>query len=78
VRIDKPENAEKFKKTVVGIPPILECHHITGPYDYLLKVLVEDTDALEAFVGELKSLEGVVSTSTAVVLSTLKEKVNRY
>lgn len=78
VQIDKPENAERFRNSIAEIPSILECHHIAGPYDYLLKVLLEDTDALEAFMSSIKNIRGVVSTNTTVVLSTLKEKTNRY
>ncbi|NCB50495.1 MAG: Lrp/AsnC family transcriptional regulator [Clostridia bacterium] len=75
--IDRPENVENFRKSIDDTSSILECHHIAGPYDYLLKVLVEDTAALEALIGGIKNIRGVMITNTAVVLSTLKEKVNR-
>ena len=56
---------------------MLECHHVAGQSDYLLKVLVEDTDALEAYIsGYLKGIPGVVSTTTIINLTTLKEEIN--
>ena len=53
---------------------ILECHHVAGGADYLLKVRVSSLRALEALVSDaLKSIDGVASTRTTIVLSTLKE-----
>lgn len=56
---------------------MLECHHIAGPNDYLLKVLVKDTDELEEFISrKLKKIKGVVSSNTFIRLWTLKEEIN--
>ena len=79
VRIDSTEHIEPFREAVLRFPAVLECHHIAGPYDYLLKVLVEDTEGLEEFLsGSLKRISGVAGSNTAVVLSTLKERINPY
>ena len=54
---------------------VLECHHVLGPYSYLLKVKVEDAAALEHLLSRrIKSSGGVSQTMTAVVLSTSKEE----
>jgi Lrp/AsnC family leucine-responsive transcriptional regulator len=51
---------------------------MAGDYDYLLKVLVRDTTELEDFLSrQLKGIEGVQKTNTQIVLSTLKEEINR-
>ena len=56
---------------------VLECHHVAGQSDYLLKVLVADTDELESFISDfLKGIPGVVSTTTIINLTTLKEEIN--
>jgi len=74
VTVDGPRYASIFKETVNAQPQIIECHHITGEYDYLLKVLVEDTSALESFISQvLKNDHGVIRSNTLVVLSTLKQ-----
>lgn len=53
---------------------ILECHHVTGQWNYLLKVRVADTQALEQFLArELKTIEGAIRTETIIALSTTKE-----
>lgn len=79
VQIDKTDNIENFRESIQHISPVLECHHIAGPYDYLIKVLVEDTAALEDFLSHsLKKIPGVINSNTTIVLSTLKEKANWY
>jgi Lrp/AsnC family leucine-responsive transcriptional regulator len=55
-------------------PEIQEAHHITGPHSWLLKVRVRNTAALQALLStSLKTLDGVLSTETIVVLETAKE-----
>ena len=69
---------DPFRQAVVEFPQVLECHHIAGDYDYLLKVLAAGTDELENFLSRrLKSIKSVVKTNTLIVLSTLKESINR-
>jgi Lrp/AsnC family leucine-responsive transcriptional regulator len=59
---------------VIKLPEIQECHHVTGDYDYLLKVRCASTAALETIISDrLKSVAGVARTTTIVALSTVKE-----
>lgn len=77
VRLDKSEDVPHFQETILGCDWVLECHHITGEYNYLLKVLVEDMDKFEVFLTHfLKKITGVGLTNTMVVLSTTKEEYN--
>lgn len=77
INIDKTENIEKFRKTIVKYNSVLECHHIAGEYDYLLKLLVKDTKSLENFISNnLKTIRGVIKSNTIIVLSSLKEDIN--
>lgn len=77
VNLDKTESIEGFRKSIVATSNVLECHHVAGTYDYLLKVLVEDTRRLEDFLSKtLKKSQGVISSNTIICLSTLKEEVN--
>lgn len=77
VNIDQTSNVENFRKQIVKSSSVLECHHTAGQHDYILKVLVKDTNSLEDFISkELKSIKGVVNTNTIIALSTLKETMN--
>ena len=71
------QRAQAFRDAVIRQPCVLECHHVAGAYDYLLKVAVEDMRALEAFITQtLKTIPGVTGTNTIISLSTLKEEIN--
>ena len=64
----------QFLATVAALPAVLECHHVTGEFDYLLKLRCVDTAELERLVNdELKGKAGVAGTRTLIVLSTAKE-----
>jgi Lrp/AsnC family leucine-responsive transcriptional regulator len=77
VIVDKTENIENFRNTIVKYNSVLECHHLAGEYDYLLKVLLEDTKALENFLANvLRKIEGVNKINTIISLSSLKESIN--
>src|SRR5882757_5280955 len=49
-----------FLKRVAAAEQVLECHHVTGAWNYLLKVRVKDTRALELFLASvLKQVKGL-------------------
>lgn len=52
---------------------ILECHCITGEYQYFLKILTENTRTLEALLIRIRNQTAVVRSSTFISLSTQKE-----
>lgn len=49
-------------------PEVLDAVHLTGGWDYLLRVQVEDPAGLDAVVTELKAALGATQTETRVVL----------
>lgn len=78
VNIDYEANIEPARDAIVAIPEVLECHHMAGEYDYLLKVLLEDTEELEFFISrKLKKIKGVMKTNSTISLLTIKEVANR-
>jgi Lrp/AsnC family leucine-responsive transcriptional regulator len=74
VVIDRPEHERPFRARIAALPEVQECHHVTGQYSYMLKVRVRNTAHLETLIMEkIKTLKGLVSTQTSIVLSTPKE-----
>lgn len=68
----KPES-ESFLQAVQSLPEVLECHHIAGEEDYLLKVVAANPSDFEHFVLEkLTAIETVQRVKTTFVLSTQK------
>lgn len=63
----------KFEETVTNIPEVLECYHISGDYDYLLKVLVKDMGAFREFmVKKLTTINHIGSTHSMFVINEVK------
>lgn len=63
-----------FRLAVINLPQILECHLVSGNFDYLIKARVADMSAYRQFLGEtLLMLPGVSESRTYVVMEELKE-----
>jgi Lrp/AsnC family leucine-responsive transcriptional regulator len=63
----------KFESEVVKLPEILECHHVSGDYDYILKIAVKDMEAYREFlVSKLTTLEHIGSTHSTFMISEVK------
>lgn len=75
VSLDKPLHARAFLQRIQELDDVLECYHMAGDMDYMLKVRTRSTNALETLItNDLRSLEGVVSTRASVILSAAKEE----
>ena len=67
------EYVVRFEKEVATIPEVLECYHISGDYDYLLKVLVKDMVAFREFmVKKLTTINHIGSTHSMFVINEVK------
>lgn len=69
----EPESIRRFKEIVQDLPEVLECHHITGEFDYLLKVIVRNREHLESFLVEkLTPIPSMDKIRTSLVLREIK------
>lgn len=74
VAVNEPAGEARFRAAMRAAPEVLECHHLTGDFSYLLKLRLRDTAHLEQFLmNRLKPLAGVVRTHTLIALSSVKE-----
>ena len=74
VTLEHPRHRTGFLKRAGELAEVLECHHVAGDDDYLLKVRCRGTAELETLVSEgLKGVAGVARTRTTIVLATNKE-----
>ena len=71
------EQVEGFRQWTRKMPEVLECHHITGEYDYLLKVTLRNRKDLERFVvDKLTPIPGVARIHTSLVLTEVKSTMS--
>ena len=54
-------------------PEILECHHVTGDWSYLVKIRVATIREVAASVDFIKSLSATARTHTMIALGSPKE-----
>jgi Lrp/AsnC family transcriptional regulator, leucine-responsive regulatory protein len=67
------EFIDKFENQVIQLKEVLECHHVSGDYDYILKIVVKDMEAYRAFlVTKLTTLEHIGSTHSTFMISEVK------
>mgnify|MGYP002795128762 FL=1 len=66
-------NVIQFEAEVMKLPEVLECYHVSGEYDYILKVLVKDMEAYREFMlAKLTNLEHIGSTQSTFIISSVK------
>ncbi len=73
LQLHETQQVESFIKIITEMPEVLECHHVTGEYDYLLKVVTRNTEGLEDFLmNRLTPVSGVARIHTSLVLREAK------
>jgi Lrp/AsnC family leucine-responsive transcriptional regulator len=69
-----PDVFAEFSEAVRLRPEVLECHLVSGNFDYLIKARVADMKAYRELLGEtLLMLPGVSDSRTYVVMEEVKE-----
>jgi DNA-binding Lrp family transcriptional regulator len=73
LQLHQVEELEGFRAIINELPEVLECYHVTGEFDYLLKVVVRSRKDLQRFVVErLTPIPGVARIYTSLVLTEVK------
>lgn len=66
-----------FHQAVQQMPEVLECHFVTGDYDYLLKIVAHNSEGLENFlVNRLTPIPGIAQIHTSLVLREVKNSTS--
>jgi Lrp/AsnC family leucine-responsive transcriptional regulator len=67
------EFLNKFESEVVQLKEVLECHHVSGDYDYILKIAVKNMQEYREFlVTKLTTLKHIGSTHSTFMISEVK------
>jgi len=65
---------DEFRRAVLKIPEVEECHMIASSFDFLLKVRTADIRRYRIVLGErISSRPHVASTSTFVAMETIRD-----
>ncbi|HMJ48591.1 MAG TPA: Lrp/AsnC family transcriptional regulator [Ferruginibacter sp.] len=64
----------KFIKAINELSEVIECYNISGEFDFMLKVVVENRDAYYNFhVNKLSQLENMGNVQSVFVMGIIKE-----
>ncbi len=70
----KKENIDKFVNIINTIPEVVECHHVTGQGDFMLKVVAVDISSYQKLLVEkINEIPEIYNTQSIMVLSTFKD-----
>ena len=68
VRLRADADSDSFLLAALAEPEVRDAAHVTGPYDYLLHVWVNDTAHLNELLHRLKKQAGAGQTQTRLAL----------
>jgi DNA-binding Lrp family transcriptional regulator len=67
------EISQKFEEAIAKLPEVVECHFVSGGFDYLLKIIVPDMDTYHKFHQlKLSTIPGVSLINSYFVMSEVK------
>ncbi|MFA7439019.1 Lrp/AsnC ligand binding domain-containing protein [Castellaniella sp.] len=65
---------EDFRREILCIPQVLECHLVSGDFDYMVKARIKEISQYRNLLGNiLLRLPGVTQTKSCVVMEEVKE-----
>lgn len=63
----------QFENEISQFPEVLECFHVSGDYDYILKICVRDIQEYREFMVEkLTNLQQIASTKSSFMIKEVK------
>ena len=63
----------KFESDIRHLSEVVECYHIGGMFDYLLKVVIHDMDEYQSFIStKLADLDNIGNVQSSFVMSEIK------
>ena len=70
----KAETLREFQVEISKFPEVMECYHLAGSFDFLLKALVRDMDEYADFVNrKLANMNNIRLVQSLMVLKKVKQ-----
>lgn len=74
VSLKHPDYYDGFVELVKENDSIEACYYQTGEFDFVLRIVTDNTEGLDNVYKVIKGYEGVANTETHIVLRTIKEE----
>ena len=67
------DSVTTFEKEIIKLEEVLECYHVSGDYDYIIKIYVKDMEAYREFMlTKLTTLQHIGSTHSVFMIGEVK------
>ena len=67
------ELIDAFKTSISSLQEVMECHHVSGNFDFLLKIAVEDMNSFQSFINDkLSAVDGISTIHSSFVMDSNK------
>jgi len=75
ISVDNARHIDDFEAALSELDPdLLDCHHVTGDFTFLINVITKNTDSLSKIIKKIRNVPGVDKTNTILVFSTLMDR----
>jgi Lrp/AsnC family leucine-responsive transcriptional regulator len=73
MQLHSQDNIARARAAIAEMPEVLECYHVTGDFDYILKVAVRSRADLQRFIlDRLTPVPGIARVNTSLVMGIEK------
>ncbi|HBI39543.1 MAG TPA: AsnC family transcriptional regulator [Tenacibaculum sp.] len=75
IKLDKhtKEHIVLFENKINKLPEVIECFHVSGEFDYILKIYIKDMESYREFmINKITDLKHIGSTHSVFTISDIK------
>lgn len=75
LRLHSAPLLKQFEQALRTFPEVMECYHVAGAYDYLVKIVVDNmNDYKNLLVNKLAAIENVSNVQSAFIMTEIKHE----
>ena len=73
------EEIVNFEKKIIDLEEVVECYHLSGTYDYMLKIRTDSMDSYRKFmIDQLTTIPHIANTQSAFSINELKDEQKMF
>ncbi|MFC5045899.1 Lrp/AsnC family transcriptional regulator [Aquimarina hainanensis] len=74
LNLHQTDYLKKFEKDILQFPEVVECYHVAGMFDYLIKIYAQNMEQYQDFLSnKLASLENISKVQSSFVMTEVKD-----
>ncbi|HRG53246.1 MAG TPA: Lrp/AsnC family transcriptional regulator [Bacteroidia bacterium] len=75
LRLHSAPLLKQFEQALRSFPEVMECYHVAGAYDYLIKIVVDNmNDYKQLLVNKLAAMENIANVQSSFIMTEIKHE----